>query len=377
MSRNPVDLFAPARSDCAIVSQTVHVLQPRPEPELLSLILPAYNEEEMIPLLRPRVTEFIDSLPCPAEVIFVNDGSTDQTLKMLVDWAGEDSRIKVLGLARNFGHQVAATAGLDAARGDAVVIMDADLQDPPAVVLQMIAKYREGWDVVYGQRRSRQGEGLLKRFTAWGFYRFMRAFIHKDLPPDSGDFRLMSRPCLDALKSMRETHRFLRGMVAWVGFAQTAIAFDRPARAAGNTKYPLIKMLRFAWTAAVSFSAFPLRLSLAAGIIVALVGVGIGIWAVIAKLNHWETTPGWASIMFTVCLLGGAVLISNGILGEYVGRIFEETKGRPLYLVSTRVNVGEEEVRSQKTEERRQKSEAGSQQRVASNRHFQPPTTNY
>ncbi|MCC6423051.1 MAG: glycosyltransferase family 2 protein [Phycisphaerales bacterium] len=318
--------------------QTYHHLTPRPTPSLLSIVIPAYNEQEVIPHLRPRLEAFLKTLPCAVEVLFVNDGSSDRTLELLMDWASVDSRIKVAALARNFGHQAAVTAGLDLAVGDAVVVMDADLQDPPEVVLEMIREYGRGYDVVYGQRASRQNESAFKRLTAWGFYRFMRRFIHPDLPADTGDFRLVSRECLDALKAMRETHRFLRGMVAWVGFPQTAVRFDRPARAAGSTKYPLSKMIRFAWTAAVSFSPLPLRLSLGLGIITASLGVIVSIIAVVSKLTG-HTTAGWTSQVILVCMVGGAILVSNGILGEYIGRIFEQSKGRPLYIVSRTMNL--------------------------------------
>lgn len=321
-----------------LMSQTHHLLTPRPTPSLLSIVIPAYNEQEVIPHLRPRLTEFLQTLPCAVEVLIVNDGSSDQTLELLADWSSADRRIKVVALARNFGHQAAVTAGLDLAAGDAVVVMDADLQDPPEVVQEMIREYCRGFDVVYGQRSSRQNESVFKRLTAWGFYRFMRRFIHPDLPADTGDFRLVSRECLDALKAMRETHRFLRGMVAWVGFPQTAVRFDRPARAAGTTKYPLRKMIRFAWTAAVSFSPLPLRLSLGLGIIVTLLGIIISIIAVVSKLTG-HTTAGWTSQVIIVSMVGGAILVSNGILGEYIGRIFEQSKGRPLYIVSRTMNL--------------------------------------
>lgn len=315
-----------------------HVLQPRENPRLLSVVIPAYNEEEMIPILRPQLTAFLNALPCAAEVIFVNDGSGDRTLSLLAQWAAEDQRIKVLGLARNFGHQAAVTAGLDAAAGDAVVIMDADLQDPPAVVIDMLEKYRQGYDVVCGQRSGRPGESRLKRLTAWGFYRAMQIFVHKDLPADSGDFRLISRACLNAVRQMRETHRFLRGMVAWVGFPQTAVQFQRPPRAAGTTKYPFLKMVKFAWTAAISFSTLPLRISLTIGTFVAVLGLLAGVYAVVAKWTGLYTVPGWTSQMVIMSVLSGAILISNGILGEYIGRSFEELKDRPLYIVSMTAN---------------------------------------
>jgi polyisoprenyl-phosphate glycosyltransferase len=316
-----------------------HLLKPRPEPELLSMVVPVFNEEAMIPLLRTRWTEFVQRLPCKTEILLVNDGSTDNTLALLMDWAAADRRVKVLGLARNFGHQAAITAGLDAAGGDAVVIIDADLQDPLEVISDMLQRYREGYDVVYGQRLARAGESGFKRLTAWAFYRLMRLFLHPNLPPDTGDFRLISRPCLDALRTMRETHRFLRGMVAWVGFAQVAVPYRRQPRAAGGSKYSWLKMIRFAWTAAVSFSPAPLRLSLAVGMLVALVGLGEGAYAVARAIIIRDTVPGWTSSIAITCLIGGAILMSIGVLGEYVGRIFEESKGRPLYLISTTANI--------------------------------------
>jgi len=317
---------------------TRYLLHPRPDPALLSLVVPAYNEEAVVPDLRRQMTAFIDSLPVEAEVILVDDGSSDRTLELLVDWSHADERIKVLGLARNFGHQAAVTAGLDAAAGDAAVILDADLQDPLTAINDMLAEYRRGYDVVYGQRISRDGETVFKRATAWLFYRFMRSFIHKDLPPDAGDFRLISRPCLDALKSMRETHRFLRGMTAWVGFPQTAVKYHRQARIAGQSKYPFWKMARFAWTAAISFSPAPLRLSLAGGMVVAVASLGYLLYAVARALFWHDTAKGWPSLVAVVCLIGGAILVSIGILGEYVGRIFEESKGRPLYIISSTAN---------------------------------------
>jgi glycosyltransferase involved in cell wall biosynthesis len=318
-----------------------HPLTPQPLPELLSIVIPAYNEEEVVEPLRQRLGAFLGTLPCSAEVILVNDGSNDRTLERFLKWAEEDSRIRVIGLARNFGHQAAITAGLDSALGDAVVIMDADLQDPPEVVLDMLRQYAKGYDVVYGQRSSRSGEGIFKRISAWIFYRFMRTFIHKGLPADSGDFRLISRRCLDALKSMRETHRFLRGMVAWVGFPQTAVSFERPPRVAGTTKYNLAKMLHFAWTAAVSFSPAPLRVILTAGMVVAVFGLIDGVYCMFRTENGHHPLAGWTSVISVLCLVGGGILMSIGILGEYIGRIFEEVKGRPLYIVSVRSSVPE------------------------------------
>lgn len=314
-----------------------HLLAPRPDPSLLSIVIPAFNEEEVLSILRERITQFMDQLPFACELIMVNDGSADRTLELLIEWAEADSRLQVLGLARCFGHQIAVTAGLDVARGDCIVVMDADLQDPPEVILQMVREYRCGYDVVYGKRVSRSGETVMKRASAWLFYRLMRAFVHKDLPADVGDFRLVSRRCLDALKLMNETHRFLRGMVAWVGFAQTSVEFQRAPRAAGKTKYTLIKMLRFAWTAAVSFSPAPMRVSWMMGSLLAVIGFTYGLIAVVRVLLGLYVVPGWTSTLVVNCLIGGGILISIGVLGEYVARIFEEVKGRPLYIVATRV----------------------------------------
>ena len=325
---------------------TYHLLEKRNEPGLVSLIIPCYNEEEVIPILKKELGIFLDSLPCPWEVILINDGSSDKTIELLVEWCKQDNRIKTLSFSRNFGHQIAVTAGLDACKGDAIVILDADLQDPPQVIHKMIAKYREGYDVVYGQREERTGESAFKKFTAWAFYRLMRSLVHKDLPLDTGDFRLLSRQFLEELRSMREMHRYLRGMGTWVGFSQTPVKYKRAPRAAGQTKYPLNKMLKFAWTAAVSFSPLPMRLSLAVGTIVAGFGFCVGIYAVIRSIIHFffnppgfTYNPGWATLVTLICLIGGIILVSIGILGEYIGRIYEEIKDRPLYIVKLRKNL--------------------------------------
>jgi dolichol-phosphate mannosyltransferase len=318
---------------------TRYHLHPRGEVHLLSIVIPIYNEQAVIPLLRAELTTFMNGLSFPVEVVLVNDGSGDASVDLLREWAGSDWRVKVLDLARNFGHQAAVTAGLDFATGDAVVIMDADLQDPPEVVLDMVARYQEGYDVIYGKRVARQGEGFLKRATAWAFYRVMRRLIHRDLPPDVGDFRLISRRCLDALKSMREVHRFLRGMIAWVGFPQTEVAYVRRARAAGTTKYPISRMLAFAWTAAVSFSPVPLRLSFFLGLVLFLAGITQAINAVVRAALGFYLVPGWASLIVVNCLVGGGILMCIGVLGEYVGRIFEAVKGRPIYIVCDSANV--------------------------------------
>ena len=319
---------------------TSHLLSRREAPARLSLVIPIYNEEAMIARLRDAVSSFVRTLPGEVELILVNDGSSDQTLPLLAEWAALDSRVRVLHLSRNFGHQIAATAGLDHATGDAVVLLDADLQDPLSVIHQMIGRYCEGYDVVYGQRESRAGESAYKRLTAWMFYRIMRTLVYRELPPDVGDFRLISRPCLDAVRQMRETHRFLRGMVAWVGFPQVAVAYHRQPRAAGSTKYPLRKMLAFSWVAATSFSTLPLRLSVIMGALVGVIGIEEGIRALLAYFLGWYTVPGWTSLTVIVSLIGSAMLISIGILGEYVAKLYEQSKGRPLYIVARTFGAG-------------------------------------
>lgn len=321
-----------------IARMTANFLQPRRGPALLSLVIPLYNEEETVALLRSAITAFIDSCDFPCEVVMVNDGSSDRTIELVADWCSADDRIKVLSLSRNFGHQYAATAGIDHATGDAIVLMDADLQDPLDVIHTMVDQYRKGYDVVSGQRIARAGESVFKRVTAWAFYRFMRMFFLKSLPPDVGDFRLMSRRCVDSLRSMRELHRFLRGMVAWVGYPQICVQYQRHPRAAGTTKYPLGKMIRLAWTAAISFSALPLRISFVGAGAMTLLAIEEAVRALVSHLSG-KTVPGWTSLMVVLCLSNAALMLAVGILGEYVGRIFEEGKARPLYVVADAWNI--------------------------------------
>ena len=315
------------------MSSFENILFPRPIPSLLSIVMPLYNEAAMIFLLRKRLTAFICTLPCPYELILVDDGSTDGTLRELRKWASEQSDTVVIALSRNFGHQAAATAGLDHARGEAIVLMDADLQDPPEVVHEMLREYSNGYDVVYAQRTQRLGEGRFKKASAWVFYRLMRFAIDERLPPDTGDFRLISRQFLEVLRTMREQQRFLRGLVAWVGFPQKAVHFVRSPRAAGETKYPLRKMLRFAWTAAISFSPTPLRVVFAMGLIVALIGLAAGASSLTALFLGVTVVPGWTSIMLTQSIIGSFILLGIGVTGEYIAKIYEESKGRPLYVV--------------------------------------------
>jgi dolichol-phosphate mannosyltransferase len=256
----------------------------------------------------------------------------------LRELAAAEPRYKVISFSRNFGHQIAITAGMDRAEGDAVVIMDADLQDPPEVVAEMIQKWREGYDVVYGQRSTRHGESIFKRATAAAFYRLLRMLLPIDVPLDTGDFRLMSRRVVLSMRALREQSRFVRAMVSWVGFRQTAVHYERPERFAGETKYPLRKMMRFAVDGITSFSIVPLRVATWLGLFSGFVAIVTSVWAGYAAITG-ETVPGWATIMIAVALAASAQLIMTGILGEYIGRIYEEVKRRPLYVVADTLNL--------------------------------------
>jgi dolichol-phosphate mannosyltransferase len=307
----------------------------------LSLVLPVYNEEEVIPELYTRLQSFLEQLAIDAEIIFVNDGSRDRSLELLREMVKRDSRCRVLSFSRNFGHQTAITAGVDYARGRAVVVMDADLQDPPDVVREMVQKWREGYDVVYGKRGARAGETFFKLATAKVFYRLFRAMIPIEVPLDTGDFRLMSRRVVVALRSLRESHRFVRGLVSWVGFKQTAVIYDRPGRFAGETKYPLRRMMRFAIDGITSFSVLPLRFSTYLGVVTSIASVALALWALVSHVFFSATVPGWTATVVIITLLASVQLLMIGILGEYVGRIYEELKRRPLYVVGDRINLGE------------------------------------
>ena len=311
------------------------------ERPMLSLVLPIFNEEEVIPELHKRLQEFLATLSSETEVIFVDDGSHDSSLDLLQRLSADEPRYHIISLARNFGHQAAITAGVDHARGSAVVIMDADLQDPPEVVHDMLGKWQQGYDVVYAVRRRRAGESRFKVLTARWFYRLFATMIPIEAPLDAGDFRLMSRRVVVALRGLREMHRFVRGMVAWVGFKQTKVIYDRPGRFAGTTKYPIGKMMRFAIDGITSFSIVPLRLSLYLGILMSLVSVAIAVWALLAKFVFQRTVTGWTALVVIVTLFASVQFVMIGIVGEYVGRIFEQVKGRPLYIVRDAINLPE------------------------------------
>jgi dolichol-phosphate mannosyltransferase len=310
---------------------------------LLSVVAPMMDEEDTVEPFLARVRAALDGVTF--EVILVDDGSTDGTVTAMEAAAAADPRVKIVSLSRNFGHQPALTAGLEHASGDAVVMLDGDLQDPPEVIPQMLERWREGVDVVYAVRQQRLGETVFKRVTARGFYKVFRRLTRMDLAVESGDFRLMDRRALDALLAMPERNRFLRGMTVWIGFTQTAVPFVREERTAGVTKYPLRKMLRFSFDAITSFSSAPLQWAMILGFVFSgLAFLGIPLTIVARYTNVYER--GVPSTILIILLLGGIQLITVGIIGEYVGRIYDEVKHRPLYVVGKRVNVDEPDEQS-------------------------------
>jgi polyisoprenyl-phosphate glycosyltransferase len=302
---------------------------------LLSVVAPVYQEEATIEAFCAAVTEALAELPF--ELVLVDDGSTDETGAKLEALAATDRRIKLVRLSRNFGHQAAITAGLDHAGGNVAVMLDSDMQDPPSVIPALLARWRAGADVVYAVRRGRAGESRFKLSTARLFYRLFRSLSAVELEPNSGDFRLLDRRALDALLSMRERSRFLRGMAVWVGFTQDSVLYDRDARYAGKTKFTLGRMLRFSFDAIASFSYRPLQIATALGFVISAVAF-IAIPVVIVLKITGNYLYGFSTVEITILLLGGIQLITIGLIGEYVGRIFDEVKGRPLYLVRSRAN---------------------------------------
>ena len=302
------------------------------EAPIISIVVPCFNEEEILPQALNRLHAAGQATGRSYEILLVDDGSTDRTWEIIAAQAQHDARVRGVRLSRNFGHQMALTAGLERARGSDVLVIDADLQDPPELLGVMLAKRAEGFDVVYGQRRSRAGETWFKLVTAKLFYRLIGYLAEVSIPPDTGDFRLMSRRAVDAFLLLPETSRFIRGMVAWIGYAQVAVPYDRQARTAGKTKYSLGRMLRFSADAVTGFSIKPLRAASLAS--AGLLGAAflITLWALITWLGH-GTVRGWTSLIVTILLVGGVQTLILGIIGEYIGRLFLEVKRRPLYLI--------------------------------------------
>ena len=306
---------------------------------LLSVIVPVYNEEMVIMEMHSRLTNVLDSYGIDYEIVFVNDGSQDGTLGIVKQLCNQDKRIKLISFSRNFGHQIAITAGMDKASGQAVVIIDADLQDPPELIIKMLEKWKEGYHVVYATRKKREGESLFKSFTASLFYRMLKRLTPVDIPVDTGDFRLMDRKVVEQLKKMRERARFVRGMVSWVGFRQSKVEYIRQKRFAGETKYPIKKMLKFAVDGILSFSQVPLKISSVFGFISSGFSFFLIIYGFVIKyLFPQKSIPGWASLFVAILFIGGVQLMCLGILGEYLGRIYAEIQKRPLYICDEEIN---------------------------------------
>lgn len=299
----------------------------------ISVVVPLYNEELNIDYLFERLLSVLSRLDMTYEIVCVNDGSKDNTVGCLIEHHHQNSRIKVVNLSRNYGKEIALSAGLDYANGNAVIPIDADLQDPPELIAELVEKWREGYDVVYATRRSRQGESWVKRFTANVFYRTIDSLSQVPIPRNTGDFRLLDRRVVDALKRMPERNRFMKGLFAWVGFKQTSVIYDRPSRYKGETKWNYWKLWNFAIDGITSFSFLPLKVWSYVGLLVAIPSFFYASFLVIRTLIYGIDFPGYASIMVAVLFLGGVQLVSLGVLGEYLGRVYEEVKGRPLYLV--------------------------------------------
>src|ERR671934_724357 len=298
-----------------------------------SLVVPAHNEEGVIRELVARLAEVMDALDDDVEAILVDDGSRDRTYELMLAATSADPRFRLVRLSRNFGHQIALTAGVDLAAGDAVIVLDADLQDPPEVVLELAARWREGYDIVYAVRDVREGETRFKRATAAAFYRAFNRISEVKVPLDVGDFRLVDRRVLDVFVRMRESNRFVRGMFSWIGLRQTGVLYRRHERFAGETKYPLRKMLRFAATGVISFSAAPLRAALKLGFLVSFISFSLGIWSLIVKLTGFYNVPGWTSIVVVTTFIGGIQLTVLGGIRGYGGAIPDEGERRPPYVV--------------------------------------------
>ena len=301
---------------------------------LLSMIVPVYNEEDVINSFYLKTASVLDSEPYDAEIIFVNDGSSDSTLDILLHLKEADSRIVIVDLSRNFGKEIAMTAGLDYCKGDAIVVIDADLQDPPELIPELIAKWQQGYDVVYAKRISRDGESAMKKLTSKAFYRVINRVSRVPIPEDTGDFRLMSRRAVTALNSLRERNRFMKGLFAWIGYPQTAVLYHRDPRYAGKSKWNYFALLDLAVEGLTSFTIAPLKISTYIGFLTALGAFLYGIWIIFKTLIYGDPVAGYPTLMVVILFLGGVQLLALGIIGEYLGRIFSESKQRPLYLLN-------------------------------------------
>ncbi len=297
----------------------------------LSIVVPAYNEGAVLPEFHRRLSVVMESLPCTWEVLYVNDGSTDDTLEVLRQL--REQHVAIIDLSRNFGKEIALTAGLDHARGDAVIVIDADLQDPPEVIPELIEKWQEGYDVVYAQRTARDGETFFKKLSAKSFYRVIQRVSRVKIPADTGDFRLLSRRAVDALTKLREHHRFMKGLFAWIGYPQTAVYYHREPRFAGQSKWDYWLLWNFALEGITSFSIAPLKIATYAGMFTALGAFSYALFVIYKTIVYGDSVQGYPSLMVVILFLGGVQLMATGIIGEYLGRMFNETKQRPLYFV--------------------------------------------
>lgn len=303
-------------------------------PKLISIVVPVYNEQDVLGKFHQRVTAVVSALSVDYEIIYINDGSTDNTSTLLNELHAQDSHVTVIELSRNFGKEVALTAGLDHSQGDVTIVIDADLQDPPELIPKLIQCWNEGFDVVYAKRRKRSGESVTKKVTAFLFYRLARKTAEIDIPEDTGDYRLLSRRAVNAVTTMREQHRFMKGLFTWIGFPQKSVLYDRESRAAGETKWGYWKLWNFALEGITSFTTIPLRISTYIGFITAFGALAFGIYIIIKTLMFGDPVAGYPTLAVIILFLGGMQLIAIGMIGEYLGRIFNETKGRPLYYLN-------------------------------------------
>lgn len=306
-----------------------------PPAELLAIVVPAFNEQEVLPTFHARLSKVLDALPITSEVIYVNDGSKDGTLEVMKILRAHDSRVAILDLSRNFGKEIAMTAGLDHAKGNAVVVIDADLQDPPELIPEFVKHWREGWDIVYAQRIERRGESLTKKLTAQWFYRLMQRVGRVRIPENVGDYRLLSRRALDSLLQLREQHRFMKGLFAWIGYPQIGIPYHRDPRFAGRSTWDYWRLWNFALDGITSFTTTPLKWATYLGLIIACVSFCYSAVIILQKILYGNPVKGYPSLMVVILFLGGVQLIFLGIIGEYLGRMFDETKRRPLYFLNS------------------------------------------